>query len=88
MPQEIMQLSNLPTFMMNGLQADYIIHDHANVKDVSVLSRITALVGDDEAKVDRNLLAMLPNVKMIAIFGEGYDHIDVAAAKAKGIVVT
>lgn len=88
MPHEIMQLSNLPTFMMNGLQADYIIHDHANVKDVSVLERVTALVGDDAAKVDRNLLSMLPNVKMIAIFGEGYDFIDVTAAKAKGIAVT
>lgn len=88
MAQEIMQLSNLPTFMMNGLQTDYIIHDHANVKDVSVLERVTALVGDDAAKVDRNLLAMLPNVKMIAIFGEGYEFIDVAAAKAKGIAVT
>jgi hydroxypyruvate reductase len=34
------------------------------------------------------LLAMFPNVKMISIFGVGYDGIDVAAVQDRGIQVT
>ena len=90
MTQEIMQVSNLPAFMMNALQErDFIVHDHAHIKDPAALSKVTALVGmARDAKVDRSLLSMLPNVKLIAICGVGYDGIDVEAAREKGIVVT
>ncbi len=90
MTQEIMQVSNLPTFMMNALQErDFIVHDHTHIKDPAALSKVTALVGmARDAKVDRSLLSMLPNVKLIAICGVGYDGIDVEAAREKGIVVT
>jgi hydroxypyruvate reductase len=89
MAREIMQVSALPPFMMNALQEnDYIVHDHTHINDPGALSRITALVGNGAAKVDKQLLTMLPRVKLIAICGVGYDGIDVAAAKEKGIVVT
>jgi hydroxypyruvate reductase len=89
MAQEIMQVSPLPPFMMNALQeADYIVHDHTHIKDPGALSKVTALVGTGAAKVDKKLLSMLPHVKLIAICGVGYDGIDVAAAKEKGITVT
>ena len=89
MAQEIMQVSPLPPFMMNALQqADYIVHDHTHIKDPGALSKVTALVGTGAAKVDKKLLMMLPNVKLIAICGVGYDGVDVAAAIERGIVVT
>lgn len=89
MAQEIMQVSPLPPFMMNALQeADYIVHDHTHIKDPGALSKVTALVGTGAAVVDKKLLSMLPNVKLIAICGVGYDGVDVVTAKEKGIVVT
>jgi hydroxypyruvate reductase len=89
MAQEIMQVSPLPPFMMKALQeADYIVHDHTHIKDPGALSKVTALVGTGAAKVDKKLLAMLPHLKLIAICGVGYDGVDVAAAKEKGVVVT
>jgi len=89
MAQEIMQVSPLPPFMMNALQqADFIVHDHTHIKDPGALAKVTALVGTGAAKVDKKLLMMLPNVKLIAICGVGYDGVDVDAAKEKGIVVT
>ena len=89
MAQEIMQVSPLPPFMMNALQEEnYIVHDHTHIKDPGALSKVTALVGTGAAMVDKKLLAMLPNVKLIAICGVGYDGVDVVAAKEKGIVVT
>lgn len=40
-------------------------------------------------KIDAKLIAALPeSVRVIATFSVGYDHIDVAAATARGIVVT
>jgi hydroxypyruvate reductase len=89
MAYELLQVSPLPPFMMNALQeADYIVHDHTHIKDPGALSKVSAIVGTGAAKVDRKLLMMLPNVKLIAICGVGYDGIDVEAAKEKGIVVT
>ena len=89
MAQEIMQVSPLPPFMMKALQeAEYIVHDHTHIKDPGALSKVTALIGTGAAKVDKKLLTMLPNVKLVAICGVGYDGVDVAACKEKGIVVT
>ncbi len=34
------------------------------------------------------LFERLPNLRIVASFGVGYDHIDIAAAKARGITVT
>jgi hydroxypyruvate reductase len=89
MAQEIMQVSPLPAFMMNALQeADYIVHDHTHIKDPGALRKVSALVGTSTAKVDKKLLTMLPNVKLIAICGMSYDGVDVEAVQEKGIVVT
>ncbi len=89
MTQEIMQVSPLPPFMMKALQeADYIVHDHTHIKDPGALSKVTALIGTGAAKVDKQLLTMLPNVQLVAICGVGYDGVDVTACKEKGIVVT
>jgi hypothetical protein len=75
--------------MMSALQQeDYIVHDHTHIKDPGALSKVTAIIGTVAAKVDRKLLMMLPNLKLIAICGVGYDGVDVAAAQEKGIVVT
>lgn len=38
--------------------------------------------------VKADMIARLPNLKIIAQFGAGYDNIDLAAAKARGIAVT
>ena len=89
MSKDIMLVSSVPTFMMNDLQKEYVLHDHAHILDPEAFTKVTAFVGvGSAAKVDRKLLAMFPNVKMISIFGVGYDGIDVAAAKERGIQVT
>lgn len=89
MAQEILQVTPLPTFMMQMLQqGDFVVHDHTHIKDPGALSKVTALVGTGGSKVDKKLLMMLPNVKLIAICGVGYDGVDIAAAKEKNITVT
>jgi D-lactate dehydrogenase len=40
-----------------------------------------------KSKMDRDMLQALPKLKMIATRSTGYDHIDIEAARKKGIVV-
>jgi lactate dehydrogenase-like 2-hydroxyacid dehydrogenase len=47
-----------------------------------------AIVGGGSSMVDATLLDRLPALEIIAIHGVGYDGIDLAAAKARGIAVT
>jgi len=90
MTQHLMKVSNLPVFLTNALQQeDYIVHDHAHIIDPEALTKVTALVGTgSESKVDKKLLSMLPNVKLIALCGVGYDGIEMDAIKERSIVVT
>jgi glyoxylate reductase len=55
----------------------------------SVLSRADVLVPTITDRLNAQVLAHAgPNLKMIANFGAGVDHIDVAAAVERGIIVT
>lgn len=38
-------------------------------------------------RMDAETLAMLPNLRVLAIPGAGYEHVDVAAARAQGVMV-
>jgi lactate dehydrogenase-like 2-hydroxyacid dehydrogenase len=51
-------------------------------------ARVEAAVGIGSIGVPDDVLAALPNIKLIAVFGVGYDGLDVAALKARGIAVT
>ena len=46
------------------------------------------LVSTFDAKVSSELIAAMPNLKLIANFGAGYNNIDLEACKARGIRVT
>ncbi len=52
------------------------------------LSHVRAMAVTAMLPVDDALMARLPNLDIIASFGVGYDHVDVAAAARRGIVVT
>jgi lactate dehydrogenase-like 2-hydroxyacid dehydrogenase len=44
--------------------------------------------GGGESKIDGSYMALFPALEMISVCGVGYDGIDVAAAKKRGIMVT
>ena len=70
----------------------FTVHDRLHETDPAALAgaapRIQAIVGGGESKVSADLIARLPALKMISIMGVGYDGVDVAAAKARGVMVT
>jgi hydroxypyruvate reductase 2 len=49
---------------------------------------IRVLVGKGSAPVSARLIEALPNLKVVSIFGVGYDGVDVAAATKHGVKVT
>lgn len=48
---------------------------------------VEAVVVTNE-RVDGDVLALLPGVRLVANFGVGYDQVDVAACRARGVAVT
>lgn len=89
---EILLVAPLMPFLMEALRAEYTVHDRIHVSDShafeAVAPRIRAVVANGEAKVPRELIAQLPALEAISVFGVGYDGVDVSAAHERGIPVT
>ena len=70
------------------LQANFQVHalDDASLADLA--PQILGIWASGESKVTAELIAQLPVLRVIAVMGVGYDGIDVAAAKARGVVVS
>lgn len=66
--------------MESGAMADFLRSDHPQVRGIAT----TSLHGP----VGAALFDRLPNLEIVANFGVGYDHVDVAEARRRGIVVT
>ena len=78
--------------MMDALHGAFVVHDRIHETDAEAFAaaapRIRAIAASGESKVTRELIARLPALEMISVFGVGYDGIDVAAARERGIHVT
>ncbi|MFO0125061.1 MAG: 2-hydroxyacid dehydrogenase [Betaproteobacteria bacterium] len=74
------------------LSAAYQFHDPLHETDPAAFAKVAPLVravaGSGDSKVSAELMAQLPALELISIMGVGYDGVDVAAAKARGITVT
>jgi hydroxypyruvate reductase len=82
---DLLTVAKLPPFLMEPLQAAFTVHATA---DGAPLARIRAVCGGGESKVGAALIAQLPALEIVSIMGVGYDGVDVAACKARGVVVT
>ena len=85
---DVLTLTPLPTHLMNELQSLYHVHDHGHLTDPSVLSRVTAMVGSSDIKVDAKLLATYPQVRLVCVVGESYQQVDIEALIAKNVMLT
>ena len=85
---EVVVTSRIPPFLTNGLQENYVLHERDHIRDRQVFGRVRALVGGGESKIDAAYMALFPALEMISVCGVGYDGVDVAAAKKRGIMVT
>jgi hydroxypyruvate reductase len=89
---DVLSVANLPPFLMEPLAAAYTVHARLHETDPAAFAalapRIRAIAASGESKVGEALIAQLPALEIISVMGVGYDGIDVAAAKARNVVVT
>jgi hydroxypyruvate reductase len=89
---EVLVVAKLWPPYMQELQETYVVHDRTYETDPAAFAlaapRIRAIAGGGESQVTAALMAQLPALEMISVFGVGYDRYDVAAARARKISVT
>jgi hydroxypyruvate reductase len=89
---EVLVVAPVMPFLMDALRGAVTVHDRLHLNDPAAFAaaapRIRAVVATGESKVPAALIAQLPALEMITVFGVGYDGVDVAAARARGIPVT
>lgn len=93
MPHDLLLLASFPDFLTQPLAQHYTLHDWAKATDKAALlaqvgSRIAGIVGHGGSVVDRALLDQLPQARIVAINGVGYDGVDLVTCRERGIAVT
>jgi hydroxypyruvate reductase len=88
---ELLTVAKLPPFLMQPLHEAFTVHERLHIEDPAAFARVApnirAIGGSGESKVPAELIAQLPRLEVISIMGVGYDGVDVAAAKARGVMV-
>ncbi|TKI04484.1 2-hydroxyacid dehydrogenase [Martelella alba] len=91
MTYSVMKAAMLPDALTRRLAEHFQLADYALLTEPerSALARQTrVLVVNGESVVPGEFIAQFPELALIAVFGVGYDGVDVAAAQRRGIQVT
>lgn len=86
----VLLVSRMPDTLIGRLREDFDCHEHAQLdaaKLRSLAPRLRGIVASGESVVTRELIAQLPALEIISVLGVGYDGIDMAAARERGICV-
>jgi hydroxypyruvate reductase len=88
----ILAVTKLSPLYVARLQSRFEVLDRLQDTDPASLARraqeIHAIAASGESRVSAELIQSLPSLKIISVMGVGYDGVDVAAAKARGVMVT
>jgi len=89
---DILITAPLPPFLKQPLLAGYTCHDYHGAADKAALleavgAKITGLVQGGGSAAPVELLDQLPNLRVISVFGVGYDGVPVDYCKGRGILV-
>ena len=90
---ELLQVSQLPPFVVDRLKKDFTLHDFVNPADPDKLldevgPRIRGIVAGGMKGPNANLINRLEKLEIIASMSVGFDATDVVAAQARGVMVT
>ena len=93
MKPEVLQITPMLPRVEAALEAAYTVHRYWEAQDRAVLlaevgPRIRAVATDGHAGIAPAIFAALPALEMVASYGVGYDAIDTAACKARGVRVS
>jgi lactate dehydrogenase-like 2-hydroxyacid dehydrogenase len=88
----LLAAARLSPLLLPQLEAAYNVHDRLHETDpaafAAVAPQVRAIAASGDSRVPTGLIAQLPALDIISVMGVGYDGVDVAAAKARGVIVT
>jgi len=87
MLHEIIVDTQLPAEMIELIGAEYTVHIWPDDAADPLFRTAVGLLTYGHPRVDGALMDHMPNLKVISNFGVGVDHIDLAAARTRGIPV-
>jgi lactate dehydrogenase-like 2-hydroxyacid dehydrogenase len=90
---EILQVGAYPAWDQGPLDAAFTSHRYFDAADRAALlsqigPQVRAIATRGDLGADAAMIAACPKLEMIAVYGVGYDAVDLAACKARGIRVT
>lgn len=90
---EVLQIGPYPEWDQVPLDNAFTVHRYFEAEDKTALlakvgPRIRALATRGELGADQSLIEACPNLEVISVYGVGYDAVDLAACRARGIKVT
>jgi hydroxypyruvate reductase len=88
----LLSVAHLPDFLTERLREAFVFYDRLHESDPAAFNSIAAsvrgVVSSGEGRLTRELLARLPAVEIVSVFGVGYDGIDLPATRERGAIVT
>ncbi len=91
MSSTILRVEKVPDALVDKLLPNYNIVELSKLstgEKETIASDIVVILASGESKVDASLINQFPNLKLIAVFGVGYDGVDIHAAFQHGVQVT
>ena len=94
MKPDVLIISELPPWGPDGLKESFAVHHEPNPAGWDGLidkvgpERIRVVMTNGSVGLTAAMMARLPNLELICSSGAGYENVDLAAAKARGIPVT
>ncbi len=90
---EILQVGFYPEWDQVPLDAAFTMHRYFEAADkpaflAEVGAQITGIATRGELGANRAMIEACPNLKIISVYGVGYDSVDLAACRERGIRVT
>lgn len=89
----VLQAADFPPWINERLASEFTVHRYDKAPDKAellgkVAPQIRAIATSAPEGADRALIESLPKLEIISSFAVGVDPIDLAAAKARGVIVT
>jgi len=90
---EILQIGPYPEWDQVPLEESFVVHKYFEAPDKAALlaevgPNVRGIATRGELGADTELIAALPKLEIISIYGVGFDAVDLDACRARGIRVT
>lgn len=87
----ILRVDKVPQVLADELALAHTLYEYSKLSAEqlqAIAGEVQVILASGESKVEAALINQLPQLKLIAVFGVGYDGVDIRAAAQKGVQVT